>query len=572
MRKDCLAVAVVATALGAMLSIPGMAFGDVSVAAFSVVPSTTAAGGHPEVTITEAFAYTLGSQDTVKSATLHFPPGLLGNPQATNRCPPADFASDHCPSNTQVGMASVGVSVFIFGIPFPLDAPLGGSIYNLVPDHEHPAMLGIVIRPPIGPKVFLKSPISIRSSGDFGLDSPVDDMPNKVLGLRLRTNQVKLTLFGIPDGATEPFMTNPTSCKDATTTLDVVSYKALEKTATGYSRFTPTDCDKLAFSPGIAAVVGGQGGTAAGSRVKFIARVTQPMGQAAQLDTTVTLPAALAPAVNSVSTLCSPDQLAVAACPAAARIGDAEISTPLIPTPVQGPVFVIQRPGQLPGVGVQFGGILPFTFGGSSSVTADGRLQTVFSGRPDMPVTTFTLAIVGGAHGFLAANRDLCTGPNQTVVGSFTGQNGVTSSATANVAVLGCGAQARATLRGLATSHPRLSVTLKQGQMALRAVLIRLPHDLRVRSIRRGVGAVVSAVRLGKRSVRLFRNGMLTLNLQQRGARRVTATLKGGSIVGSERIRARLRKRPTVKLTLAIRTVDISGRRAAFHTTVIGKR
>ncbi|HET8672867.1 MAG TPA: hypothetical protein VFL87_04465 [Thermoleophilaceae bacterium] len=560
-------------AVTAALALPVAARADVTVTGFSVTPTTTAAGAHPDVTVHEAFSYSTGS-DSVKKTLLHFPPGLLGNPQATALCPVADFQNDSCAANTQVGTTTVTAA--IGGL---LPAAQQGKIYNLVPDASHPAVLGIVVSTTAG-KIFLTSPISLRTATDFGIDSPVDNTPNTAgpLNTPIQITAVDLTLFGNPPGGKGPFMSNPTSCKPATTTLDAVSWDAQDKTAHGTSTFTPTACDQLAFAPKLRASMGAPGATARGSRVPFQATITQAVGEASQLSAAVTLPTSLSSAVNSVSVLCTADQLAAAACPDGARIGTARIASPLLPLPVQGPVFAVLRPAQLPGVGVEFGGTLPFVLGGNAALAPGGRLQNVFNGLPDVPLTSFQLAIAGGPHGLLAAGRDLCSGPVPTVDGAFTGQNGASVTASAPVTVLGCGpAAARkprgsASLRGLLGRHPLLKLTLRKGSIPLRTVTVTLPKDIKVGNPRRGLRVTGASFRLSKRSVRLSRKGKLTLRLPSRGASRVSVRLGGGSIHASKRLKAKLRKHRSAKLRLIVRTVDKAGHRSTLHVKLTGRR
>ncbi len=580
--RDRLRLGVLATAGACVLALPGIARADMTVSAFSVTPSTTAAGAHPDVVVNEQFSYGSSTTDSVKKTTLHFPAGLLGNPQATAKCSESDFEADHCPANTQVGDTTVGTLVYaVPGMGTPVSAD--GSIYNLVPDGVHPAVLGIVVRPSVGSKIFLKSPVSLRTSGDFGIDSPVDNQPNSMtiagpLTVGVQITSTSLTLYGTRPGMAAPFMSNPTSCKPATTNLDAISHEAPSKTATASSTFTPTDCDKEPFAPQLTATMGAPGATAKNSHVPFVATITQAAGESAQLATAVTLPASLASGVSAVTTLCSADQLAAAACPAAAQLGTATISSPLLPDAVQGPVFAILRPGQLPGVGVEFGGVLPFVLGGNSGLSG-GRLQNVFTGLPDVPLTSFSLAINGGPHGLLVATRDICTGPAPTVDGAFTAQSGATATATAPVSVVGCGAprlkspHAKVVARGFGGRHPRLQITVLKGAAKLRTVSVTLPKAIAVgRSHRHGLSAVGARFKLSKKKISLSRKGRLTLKLPTRGASRVTAKLGGGAIHASKSLKRKLRHHRTSKLRLTVRTVDTSGRHATLHVKFTAHR
>ena len=117
-------------------------------------------------------------------------------------------------ADTQVGEVTVGTIVYpTAATPLPVSAP--GTIYNLVPDATHPAILGIVVRPGMGaPNIFLESPITLRTSGDFGIESPVDNQPNTttiaVLPAGVQITSTTLTLYGSRPWMATPFMSNPT--------------------------------------------------------------------------------------------------------------------------------------------------------------------------------------------------------------------------------------------------------------------------------------------------------------------------------------------------------------------------
>jgi hypothetical protein len=59
--------------------------------------------------------------------------------------------------------------------------------------------------------------------------------------------------FGKAGNPAKGFVSNPTSCAVATTTIDAVAYDGTR--GSGSASFTPTGCDKLAFAPTIAATL-----------------------------------------------------------------------------------------------------------------------------------------------------------------------------------------------------------------------------------------------------------------------------------------------------------------------------
>jgi hypothetical protein len=310
--------------------------------------------------------------------------------------------------------------------------------------------------------------------------------------------------------------------------------------------------------------------------VPFDATIVQAVGESAQLNASVTLPASVSAAVaTGGTTLCQPAELAAAACAATSRVGTATIASPLLPTPVQGPVFQVFRAGQLPGVGVEFGGVLPFVLGGSTALTG-GRLQNVFTGLPDVPLTSFELAIAGGPQGLLAANRNICTGAPPTVDGAFVGQSGAGVNRTFPVTLVGCSGKsaphAKVTARGLGGAHPVLQLTVTKGAAKLRSLSVTLPKSIQVGKVRRGLSAVGANFKLSKRALKLSRKGKLAVKLPSGGANRVTVKLSGGRIHASKSLKKQLKRRKSVKLKLAVNVVDVQGRHNRLGVKFTGKR
>jgi hypothetical protein len=548
---------------GAVLIAPAAAFGDVSNVSVTVTPSTKAAGAHPDVTVNESFTYS-DSTDSAKTTTLHFPPGLIGNPLATPLCTQAQFQADTCPASTQVGTTTVTATVL--GL---LQSPADGSIYNIVPSGGAPAMLGIVVRPAGGllGKTFLTSVVSLRTATDFGIDSVVDNMPNSTSGLATVINSVSLTLKGLVAG--KPFMTNPTSCKVATTTLDVVTHAGGRGSAS--NSFTPTDCDKLAFKPQVTAAMGGPGGTNVTQRVPFTATISQAAGESAQSSASVMLPTGVGLSTSGATALCSAAQLAADQCPAGSRVGTGTISTPLLADAVTGPVYEIAGGNGLPGVAVKFGGTLPFTLVGKAAIVG-GRVQNVFNGLPDVPLSTFTLVIDGGPHGILTASQNLCTGAQRIVTGVFGAQSGTSATVTAPVTIVGCPPTATASGRGFRGKRPRLSVVVQKalGGPALRSVSIKLPKNIKVvRS--RGV-SVRSAAALPKSNWRLVRSGTLSMTLPGSGAGRASVRLSAGSIRATSKLLRTLKRHRSAAMDLTVTVVDTAGRATSIPLDFDAKR
>lgn len=181
-----------ATVLGA-LAIASPATAEVPVDNFGLLPSTTQAGGHPDLQI--AFVLENGKKQQAKSGkntpcdcenarfvTVHAPPGLVGNPHATPRCTSARFAALECPVDSQVGAVGVGISLSPTS-----ELALAAPVYNMVPREGEAGLLGFQV---IGTPVFEE--FTARTGSDYGLDTRISIWNGIPVGL---ANQV---LWGVP--------------------------------------------------------------------------------------------------------------------------------------------------------------------------------------------------------------------------------------------------------------------------------------------------------------------------------------------------------------------------------------
>jgi hypothetical protein len=215
---------------------------------FSVTPSTTQAGGHPNVTV--QIERTGADNEDIRDLYLDLPPGLIGNTTTVGACTDAQFNSDTCPANSAVGSVSaVAVAV---GLSLP---PTTGTVYNLVPGPTEPGAIGIVLRPGMGiSNVYIRGTIKVQPNGpnDVNLQNVVLNQPRQVflLGVPIDITVNSLTLSLNAAGTLAPntyFLTNPTSCQTATSKARVISY--LDQEVTKESSFTPTGCENVPFDP-----------------------------------------------------------------------------------------------------------------------------------------------------------------------------------------------------------------------------------------------------------------------------------------------------------------------------------
>jgi hypothetical protein len=333
-------------------------------AALTVTISTTEAGKAADVTLNATFA------TTPSSVTVHFPPGLVGDPSGP-KCTQAAFLADACPAETRVGQATAHARI----LGLPIDS--GGTVYNLVPNDGEPARLGIV-NTAVGlfPLSHNQASVSLRPDG--GLDSTIATLDSGGFDL----TGLDLTLE-------RTFMTLPTSCGEKTITLNGES-----------DTFTTTNCEAVPFTPGVSASLETtQRSKPTGATVTL----TLPEGDSHVRRTDIVLPlgTTLSPGVADGLQACTQAQFDGAGCPAGAAVGTVSFVTPLLGN-VPGTVYfgdgfrlyVVVENAQR-GVKVQLAGDTRLDPG-------TGQITTSFDNLPQVPFTSFALSFKGGPHAVLA--------------------------------------------------------------------------------------------------------------------------------------------------------------------------
>jgi hypothetical protein len=283
--------------------------GGIEIEKFTVTPTTTQAGGHPNVRLFARFCDPdVANEDDfpptvtpgctrqqydarTKDLIFHLPPGFVGNPQVVTPCPQFLFIASTCPQDSQVGYSfSLGEQGF------------GGNLAQ-VPTRLlvvqtlglEPARLGTdgILGEPSGPFAVT---VSLRTSGDYGIDSVVAGLPTVLGNFDAKVEQIDTVLCaaapctgtagsprdGFPITVTplpgaKPFFVNPTSCKLAQASLQSNTWQdedyapsAPANTDSGQTRidsthpyvpptvqpaFTPTGCDNPATQPKMTAEV-----------------------------------------------------------------------------------------------------------------------------------------------------------------------------------------------------------------------------------------------------------------------------------------------------------------------------
>jgi hypothetical protein len=497
---------VIVLCVAGLLMAAASAQASVTLTSFTTSPSTTQAGGHPDVTVAANFRYS-DSTDGLKGLQVYLPAGLLGNPSVVTACSSAQLASDSCPASSKVG--TVSVTARAVGLPLPVTAP--GDVYVVTPTGSEPARLGMVVRPLGGVlgKFSLSGPVEIRIPGDFGLTTTFDNLPRSLpplLGLvpiPITIDSISLTLNGLLNGGSAAFMTNPTSCSAAYGAGIASSYESTAQSGL-FTKFTPTDCANEPFNPAISFSFGS---TRASTPSALTVSVTIPGGelprrQSHLASNVVLLPlgTAINPGAFTGLVSCTDAQLdtstaAPATCPAASQVGDVTFSTPLLGN-LPGQVFF--------GAGTAANPLRLFIQinikGKYAKLIANSSffgpfIVTSLSNLPQVPFTTFALTFHGGATA-LVTTPPCGTSPGYGVFSPWSGNpaqtllSGVTITQTSTGAPCPAAASNRQSLAAaVARDFARSAGAAHQGNRLVKTLLgvlgrhrVRTQHRSRARA------------------------------------------------------------------------------------------
>jgi hypothetical protein len=430
---------------------PQPQFGVASFTALASGPDgrpETQAGGHPyefttrvdfdsEFKVAPDTSFRVSAVQDPRDVVVDLPAGFVGTALATPRCTFAEFSTrvnggiSGCPADTVVG--------HIFTEP-QTGSSIAGPLYNMVPQRGEPAEFAF-IDALSGPHVMFTN--LAPSDAGYVLRTTVPEISQVPL------TDVSVTFYGNPatktnsGSAPRPLFTNPSACgEDMSATLHVDSWQNPGSHSPDGSpnlsdprwvtvRSAPPEegapapvvagCDRLRFQASMSlqpdtTVADSPAGLDIDLKVPqpgdFNALATPPLRNAE-----VQLPAgvSLNPGAANGLAACSPAEIDLASadppsCPPASNIGTVEVSSPLVPSPLHGSVFVAsQRDNPF---GTLFAlylvvndpqtGVIAKIPGRLSLDPSDGRITTIFENTPQLPFSDLKVHLEGATHGVLA--------------------------------------------------------------------------------------------------------------------------------------------------------------------------
>jgi hypothetical protein len=422
--------------------------------------STSAAGAHPDLTTSFTVKGDASQPDSngfpkpyqvMRDLTINLPPGLIGNPEAFPRCtveqlttPGPFLAIGTCPTDSQVGVTVLDLYDLSPNIPEP--------VYNMEPPggSDVVARLGFVAG--LYP-TFID--ISVRSDDDYGLTAKIEGSPSLAILVSadttlwgvpadpshdaLRMTPFEAVLCGFPcqsdNGTTRssgltprPFMSNPTGCGPTQVSMAIDGYQRPDLVDTASTALPPfTSCDRVPFDPtislqpttaspdsssGLDVTLGqDQSGldnvsTLAPAHLKR-AVVTLPAGMSVNTSAADGLEGCTEAQIGLISESPIRFDTSTPTCPDASKVGTAQITTPLLPDPLEGSLYLAAQNDNpfhslLTGYLVAQGEGVTIKLAGRFDLNPHtGRITATFDNNPQQPFSDLKLHFNGGSRGVL---------------------------------------------------------------------------------------------------------------------------------------------------------------------------
>jgi hypothetical protein len=393
---------------------------------------------------------TIGREDGeqfINSVTLHMPPGAGGAIAGIPRCAEAQANAGACSPQSLIGHATA--SVGIGKEPFTVT---GGQVFLTESYKGAPFGLSIVTPAVAGPfnlgNVIVRARIEVNPA-TAALTVITDEIPHILKGIPLEIKRVNVTVD-------RPNLTfNPTNCNALTATGAI---GAVEGASAAVSEpFQASNCAALKFAPKFSASTSGKTSKANGASLRV--KIVYPSGGQANISKVdLTIPAILPTRLTTIQKACTEAQFNSnpAGCPAASVIATATVHTPVLSSPLTGPVYFVSHGG------AAFPDVEMVLSGEGVTLVVDGKTQikkgvtfSHFETVPDEPFTSFEFLAPQGPHSIFTANGNLCAS-QVAMATTLTAQNGALLTQSTPVTVEGCNS-----LQILSHSIKKRTLTIK---------------------------------------------------------------------------------------------------------------
>ncbi len=377
-----------------------------------------------------------GEQDMTKFSSI-LPPGELGSLKGVSKCPDLaiaiaksktgrqEKASPSCPANSLIGHtlagAGVGGALTYVGGQIYLGGPYHGdplSVISVTPAVAGPFDAGTVV-------VQLALTLNPRTAEVEVDGANSDPIPHILKGIVLKLRDLRVYVDR-PN-----FTLNPTSCDESSakatlfgSNIDV--FGPADDVPIGLlSRYQAANCLNLGFKPSLSLNL--KGGTKRGGHPGLLATYKPRAKDANIKGLVVRLPRSAFLDQAHIRTICTRVQFAADACPAGAQYGFIKAFTPLLDTPLEGPVWLRSSSHKLPDLVFDLHGLVDIEVA-TRIDSAKGGIRASLEDLPDAPLSKVVLKMQGGKKGLIVNSRNLCGVTSKANV-EYSGQNGKESKA-----------------------------------------------------------------------------------------------------------------------------------------------
>ena len=325
-----------------------------------------------------------------------------------------------CPAASEIGHTLVGAGVGNVLAYTP------GKVFLAGPYEGAPFSIAAITSAKVGPfdlgTVVVHLPLLINpQTAAVSIPSgAANQIPHIIDGIIIHVRDIRVYI------ERHDFMINPTNCNPQTFSATVIgggadpTNPADNTPATTNNSFQLANCQNLQFKPKFSVSTSGKTSKAQGASLtaKLVYPVAAQGTQANIKEVKVDLPKQLPSRLTTLQKACTAAQFNTnpAGCPAASNIGHAKAITPILPVPLEGPVYFVSHGGEaFPSLEIVLQGYgVKITLVASTFISKAGVTSSTFHTVPDQPVTSFEITLPESKFSALAANGNLCA-PTKTV-------------------------------------------------------------------------------------------------------------------------------------------------------------
>jgi hypothetical protein len=395
-------------------------------------------------------------EQRVSSFQVKMPPGLTGMISKVPLCPEPQASLGDCTAASQIGHTVVtsgpGNDPLVIPQPGEPEAP----VYLTGPYKGAPFGLSVAVPIIAGPFNLGTEIVRSRIEVDprtAQITATTDPLPQIIKGVPTDLRTID-AVIDRPE-----FMLNPTNCSPQQFTGAATGVSGTVAPLT--DRFAVGSCRSLEFHPKIQAITAGHASKAGGAGLDL--KITYPGGSlgteswlgAMKLDFPKQLPARQT--TLNKACLASVFEANPAGCPPAATIGHATVHTPVLPVPLQGPVYLVSYgAAKFPDTVIVLQGdnVAVDLIGEISIDHKTGITSVTLPSIPGVPFETAEVDTPSGPFSIFAANLpekdfyNFC-GHKLQMPTFFGAQNGLEIHQTTNIFITGCKAKkAKAKAKG----------------------------------------------------------------------------------------------------------------------------